>query len=543
MNSSSSRQNPTIQENVGVKEQGKIDIIGQELPASAMILTGEALAFVAELHKTFNPRRLELLSARAERQARIDAAEIPTFLPETQDIRNAAWQVTETADDLQQRWVEITGPVERKMVINALNSGADVFMADFEDANSPTWENCVQGQLNLYDAVRRQIRLEDEARGRVYELNETIATLLVRPRGWHLLEKNMLVDGEPVSASLFDVGLYVFHNAAERKRRGTSCYFYLPKLESHLEARLWADVFKHAEDALGIPHGSFRATVLIETILAALEMEEILYELREYSAGLNAGRWDYIFSAIKKFRNNPNTILPDRAQVTMTTPFMRSYTELLVRTCHKRGAHAIGGMAAFIPSRRDPAINEQALAKVQADKERESADGCDGTWVAHPDLVPLARDIFAKATDGAPHQKQRLREDVAVTAAQITAVGVPGGTITEAGLRTNIDVSLQYLNAWLLGNGAAAIYNLMEDAATAEISRSQIWQWIRHGAKLDDGRPVTRALYQQIRAEELEKLGGSAAGRLEEAAEILDRLVLTDDFVEFLTLIAYDFLT
>ncbi len=531
------------QENARVREQVEIEIIGEALPASEAILTKEALAFVADLHRTFNPRRQELLAARVARQSRIDAGESPGFLSETKDIRNSAWQVADTPDDLQRRWVEITGPVERKMVINALNSGADVFMADFEDANSPTWENCVQGQQNLYDAVRRQIRLEDEARGRVYELKEKIATLLVRPRGWHLPEKNILVDGEPISASLFDVGLYVFHNAAERQRRGASCYFYLPKLESHLEARLWADVFARAENVLGIPHGSFRATVLIETILAALEMEEILYELREYSAGLNAGRWDYIFSAIKKFRNNPDTLLPERAQVTMTTPFMRAYTELLVRTCHKRGAHAIGGMAAFIPSRRDPAVNEQALAKVRADKERESSDGCDGTWVAHPDLVPLAHAIFEKATGGAAHQKQRMREDVSVAAAQIVDVGVPDGTITEAGLRTNVDVSLQYLNAWLLGNGAAAIYNLMEDAATAEISRSQIWQWIRHQAKLDDGRPVTRALYQQIRDQELEKLGGVGAGRLQEAAEILDKLILTDDFVEFLTLIAYDYLS
>ena len=529
-------------ENVRGQEQVDVSVIGETLPASETILTADALAFVAKLHHNFNPRRRELLAARAARQARIDAGERPGFLPETEDIRNAAWQVADTPDDLQRRWAEITGPVERKMVINALNSGADVFMADFEDANSPTWENCVQGQLNLYDAVRRQIRLEDEARGRVYELNESIATLMVRPRGWHLVEKNVLVNGEPICASLFDVGLYIFHNAAERRRRGASCYFYLPKLESHLEARLWADVFAYAEETLNIPHGSFRATVLIETILAALEMEEILYELRDYSAGLNAGRWDYIFSAIKKFAKNPDAILPERAQVTMTTPFMRAYTELLVRTCHSRGAHAIGGMAAFIPSRRDPEINEQALTKVRADKERESADGCDGTWVAHPDLVSLARAIFEDATAGAPHQKSRLREDVSVTAEQIVAVGVPGGTITESGLRTNVDVSLQYLNAWLLGNGAAAIYNLMEDAATAEISRSQIWQWIRHQARLDDGRPITRELYRRIRDEELKRLGEFGPGRLEEAAEILDRLILTDDFVEFLTLIAYDYL-
>ncbi len=530
-------------ENNRVRNQVDVQVVGETFPASERILTPEALAFVAELHGKFDARRQELLAARAARQVRIDAGDIPGFLPETNEVRNGNWQVTDTPDDLQQRWAEITGPVDRKMVINALNSGADVFMADFEDANSPTWENCVDGQLNLYDAVRRQIRLEDEARGRVYELNDEIATLLVRPRGWHLVEKNVLVNGDPISASLFDVGLYVFHNAAERQRRGSSCYFYLPKLENHLEARLWAEVFAHAEEALGITHGSFRATVLIETILAALEMEEILYELRDYSAGLNAGRWDYIFSAIKKFRNSPDTVLPERAQVTMTTPFMRAYTELLVRTCHSRGAHAIGGMAAFIPSRRDPEINEEALAKVRADKERESGDGCDGTWVAHPDLVQLARGIFEEATGGAPHQKHVMREDVAVTAAQIVDVGVPGGTITESGLRTNVDVSLQYLNAWLLGNGAVAIYNLMEDAATAEISRSQIWQWIRHQAKLEDGTTVTRELYEQIRDEELKRLGEYGPGRLEESAEILDRLILTDEFVEFLTLIAYDHLT
>jgi malate synthase len=530
-------------ENERVQKQVDVQVIGETLPASERVLTAEALAFIAELHEAFDGRRKELLAARAARQARIDAGETPGFLSETERVRGGDWQVADTPDDLQQRWAEITGPVDRKMVINALNSGADVFMADFEDANSPTWANCVEGQLNLQDAVRRQIRLEDEARGRVYELNDEIATLLVRPRGWHLVEKNVLVNGEPISASLFDVGLYVFHNAAERQRQGSACYFYLPKLESHLEARLWADVFAHAEAALGIVHGSFRATVLIETILAALEMEEILYELREYSAGLNAGRWDYIFSAIKKFPNSPNTLLPERAQVTMTTPFMRAYTELLVRTCHKRGAHAIGGMAAFIPSRRDPEINEEALAKVRADKERESGDGCDGTWVAHPDLVQLARGIFEEATGGAPHQKHRMREDVAVTAAEIVDVGVAGGTITESGLRTNVDVSLQYLNAWLLGIGAAAIYNLMEDAATAEISRSQIWQWIRHQAKLEDGTTVTRELYEQIRDEELKRLGEYGPGRLEESAEILDRLILTDEFVEFLTLIAYDHLT
>jgi malate synthase len=522
--------------------QTGVEVIGPMQPGFEEILTQEALEFVADLHRRFNRRRQELLARRVQRQTLIDAGSTPSFLEETADVRSGEWQVAKTPDDLQQRWAEITGPVDRKMIINALNSGADVFMADLEDANSPTWTNCVEGQINLYEAVRHQIRLEDAERDRVYELNDEVSTLLVRPRGWHLLEKHLLVDGEPISASLFDFGLYVFHNAKERQRRGTSCYFYLPKLENHLEARLWNDVFIYSQEALGIPRGSFRATVLIETILAALEMEEILYELREHSAGLNAGRWDYIFSAIKKFRNDPARLLPDRVQVTMTVPFMRAYTELMVRTCHKRGAHAIGGMAAFIPSRRDPQVNEQALAKVRVDKEREANDGCDGSWVAHPDLIPLVREIFDTKTGGKPNQRERMREDVAVEPHEIMNIQVPGGSITEAGLRLNIDVSLQYLNAWLMGNGAVAIYNLMEDAATAEISRSQIWQWIRHQALLDDGRTVTRDLYSQIRNEELEKLGGAQHQRYGDAAEILDRLILTDEFVEFLTLIAYDYL-
>lgn len=524
------------------EERVEIEIDEVDAPGIDDILSPEALAFVADLHLEFNERREALLAARIERQARLDAGEIPGFLAETAHIRGGDWQVAPTPPDLLQRWAEITGPVDRKMVINALNCGADVFMADFEDANSPTWENCVLGQQNLRDAVRREIRLEDKARGRVYQLNEKTATLLVRPRGWHLVEKHMTVNGEEVSASLFDFGLYVFHNAEERARQGSSCYFYLPKLENHLEARLWRDVFAYAEEELGIAHGSFRSTVLIETILGALEMEEILYELREYSAGLNAGRWDYIFSCIKKFRNDPTRVLPDRAQVTMTTPFMRAYTERMIHVCHKHGAHAIGGMAAFIPSRRDEEVNRTAFAKVTADKERESQDGCDGTWLAHPDLVPLAREIFQRNLNGKPNQRERLREDVKVTAEEILAIGVPGGSISEAGLRLNIDVSLQYLNAWLLGNGAAAIYNLMEDVATAEISRSQIWQWIRHGATLDNGQVITRELYEKIRDEELGKLGGSDADRYDEAGDILDELVLTDEFVDFLTLISYDYL-
>jgi malate synthase len=427
------------------------------------------------------------------------------------------------------------------MMINALNSGAKVFMADFEDALSPTWENAVVGQINCSDSIQRTISFLNPD-GREYRLNEVVATLLVRPRGWHLSEKNVLVDGAPISGSLFDFGLYMFRNAKELLKRGSGPYFYLPKLESSEEARLWNDVFVYAQDRLGIARGTIRATVLIETILGALEMEEILYELREHSAGLNAGRWDYIFSAIKKFAKREDLVLPDRAQITMTVPFMRAYTELLVHTCHKRGAHAIGGMAAFIPNRRDPVVTENALAKVREDKLREFGDGCDGTWVAHPDLVPTVLEVANAALGEKPNQKERLREDVHVLDSQITAVGVPGGKITDAGLRLNISVALQYLNAWLGGNGAVAINNLMEDAATAEISRSQLWQWIHHGARLEDGRPITRNLYQHIRDEELAKLGGRSQDRYEEAAEILDRLVIADEFIEFLTLIAYQHL-
>jgi malate synthase len=443
--------------------------------------------------------------------------------------------------DLNDRRVEITGPTERKMMINALNSGARVFMGDFEDALSPTWENVIDGQVNCRDAIRRTIEFHNPD-GRVYRLNDAVATLVIRPRGWHLLEKHVLIDGAACSASLFDFGLYFFHNAKELLARGSGPYFYLPKLESHVEARLWNDVFTYAQATLGVPHGSVRATVLIETILAALEMEEILYELRDHAAGLNAGRWDYIFSTIKKFAQRKDLSLPDRGQVTITVPFMRAYTELLVHTCHKRGAHAIGGMAAFIPNRRDPVVTENALAKVREDKERESRDGCDGTWVAHPDLVPIATEIFDAALGDRPNQKEKLRDDVQVTAAEILAVGVPGGTVSEEGVRLNISVALQYLNAWLNGNGAAAINNLMEDAATAEISRSQLWQWLYHGAKLADGRPVTAELYTQLRDEELAKLGGTTEGRYEESAELLDQLVLNEEFIEFLTFPAYQLL-
>ena len=518
-----------------------VQIVGAISSQVQEVLTPDALAFVADLHRKFNPTRLALLARRAERQVAIDAGQLPDFLPETAAIRGGDWQVGPAPADLDDRRVEITGPTERKMMINALNSGAKVFMADFEDALSPTWENVIAGQINCSDAIRRTIEFRNPD-GRSYRLNDTVATLLIRPRGWHLTEKHVIVDGEPISASLFDAGLYLFRNAQELLSRGSGPYFYLPKMESHLEARLWNDVFTAAQAELGVPYGSVRATVLIETILAAFEMEEILYELRDHAAGLNAGRWDYIFSAIKKMRNRSDMLLPDRGQVTMTAPFMRAYTELLIQSCHKHGAHAIGGMAAFIPNRRDPEVTENALAKVREDKTRESNDGCDGTWVAHPDLVPVAMECFDRVLGDRPNQKERLREDVHTEGKDLLNVGASGGQITENGVRLNVSVALQYINAWLNGNGAAAINNLMEDAATAEISRSQIWQWIRHVAKLADGRPVTRDLYRQIRDEELHKLGGPSAERYEESAELLDNLILTETFPDFLTLSAYDLL-
>lgn len=504
----------------------------------AAILSSEAMTFVAMLHHEFNPRRLELLRRRAHRQRDIDKGILPDFLSETAHIRQAEWQVAPTPDDLQDRRVEITGPVDRKMMINALNSGAKVFMADFEDSLSPTWENIINGQINLHDAVRRTISFQNEDKH--YELNENIATLMVRPRGWHLVEKNILIDGEPISASLLDFGLYFFHNADELISRQSAPYFYLPKLESHLEARLWNDVFVFAQNTLSIPRSTIRATVLIETILAAFEMEEILYELREHSAGLNAGRWDYIFSVIKKLRNQPDFTLPDRGQITMTTSFMRAYTELLVKTCHQRGAHAIGGMAAFIPNRREPEVTENALAKVRADKERESSDGFDGTWVAHPDLVPVAMDVFDAVLGDSPHQKHRLREEVDITAPDLLNTAIPDGTITEAGIRLNISVAIQYIGAWLMGSGAVAIFNLMEDAATAEISRAQLWQWLNTFTTLDDGRPFSIEMYQQFRREELAKLDDETTYR--QAAALLDDLVLASNFVEFLTHPAYQLL-
>ena len=492
------------------------------------ILTGEALAFVAELHRRFDPTRRDLLHRRRERQARLDGGELPDFLAETREIRAADWQVAPVPEDLRDRRVEITGPVERKMMINALNSGARCFMADFEDANSPTWENCVAGQVNLVDAVERTIELETPDKS--YRLNEEVATLIVRPRGWHLPERHVLVDGELVSASLFDFGLYVFHNAQRLLARGSGPHLYLPKLESHLEARLWNDVLDFAEEELDLARGSIKATVLIETILAAFEMEEILYELREHSAGLNAGRWDYIFSVIKKFHDRPEFVLPDRAQVTMTVPFMRAYTELLVKTCHRRGAHAMGGMAAFVPSRRDADVNETALTKVREDKVREANDGFDGTWVAHPDLVPVAMGEFDRVLGERPNQVERLREEVSVEAGDLLDVRVPGGDVSEDGVRNNVSVGLRYLESWLRGVGAVAIYDLMEDAATAEIARSQLWQWVRHG----------HADAERVRAFADEELAEAGEGRWADAREVFESVSLSPDFVQFLTLPAYD---
>ena len=519
---------------------GEATITGAQVPAMERVLTPDALEFVARLHAEFESRRRELLQQREARQAAIRGGKPPVFLPETASIRSSAWSVAAAPHDLNDRRVEITGPVDRKMVINALNSGAQVFMADFEDSLSPTWANVIEGQANLQDAVRRQIDFTTPE-GKKYQLNRKLATLVVRPRGWHLIEQNLQVAGEPVSASLFDFGLFFCHNAHELLKRGSGPYFYLPKLESHLEARLWNDVFVFAQKELDIPRGTIRATVLIETILAAFEMEEILYELREHAAGLNAGRWDYIFSMIKKFSHDPAFMLPDRAQVTMAVPFMRAYAELLVKTCHKRGAHAIGGMAAFIPSRKDAAVNDRALAKVREDKERESGQGFDGTWVAHPDLVPVAREIFDDVLDVRPHQKQRTRDDVQVEGEQLLDTRIDGGAITRAGVESNIGVALRYIDAWLQGTGAVAIFNLMEDAATAEISRAQLWQWRTHNARLADGSFFSAELYQQMRDEQVRHIQQESGGvsRLQEAATLLDTLVLSNDFIPFLTIPGY----
>ena len=522
----------------------QVDVLATHAEHQARVLTAGALAFVARLQREFAPMRTALLERRAARRAEIVAGASLAFPAERAEVRERSWTVAAPPHDLRDRRVEITGPVDRKMMINALNSGASVFMADFEDACSPTWSNVVDGQAHLMDAVRRTLGFV-AADGRRYALGERLATLVVRPRGWHLTEAHVTVDGEPVSASLFDFGLYVFHNAQELVDRGTGPYFYLPKLESHLEARLWNDVFNFAQDALGIPRGTIRATVLVETILAAFEMDEILYELRDHAAGLNAGRWDYLFSLIKTFRERPEFVLPDRVQVTMAVPFMRAYTDLLVRTCHRREAHAIGGMAAFIPSRRDPEVTARATAKVREDKEREARAGFDGTWVAHPDLVPLAREVFDRALqgpDGTPQsdQKWRKRDDVRVAATDLLNVRIDGAAVTEQGMRANISVGLQYLESWLGGVGAAAINNLMEDVATAEISRTQLWQWIQHGAAIPNGGTITAELYRKVRDEELAALTASAGGRsrYHQAAALLDQLVL-GDFQEFLTIPAY----
>jgi len=518
-----------------------LEIRGAMAAGYDTILTPAAVAFVAELARRFGPQVKALLARREQRQAALDAGALPDFLPETRAIRESDWTIAGIPADLLDRRVEITGPTERKMIINALNSGADVFMADCEDSLCPSWANLISGQINLRDAVRRTIEFTSPE-GKSYRPNERTAVLMVRPRGWHLEEKHCLLDDAPIASAFVDFGLYLFHNHAELTRRGTGPYFYLPKLESHLEARLWNDVFAFAEQRLGIRHGTIKCTVLIETILAAFEMHEILHELKDYIVGLNCGRWDYIFSFIKKFSHDPAFVLPDRYQVTMTTHFLRSYSLLVIRTCHRRRAFAMGGMAAQIPIKNDPAANEQALAKVRADKEREAGDGHDGTWVAHPGLVPIAKQVFDRLMPG-PNNLARLREDVVVTAADLLTV--PDGTITEAGLRNNIAVGIQYLAAWLGGNGCVPIYNLMEDAATAEISRAQVWQWLHHRRALADGRPVTLPLVAAIVREELGKLraevGDSAyaAGHFERAAELFSGLTASERFASFLTLTAY----
>jgi len=523
-----------------------IEILGPITSEYSEILTPQAIAFVARLERMFGARRQELLERRTVRQRELDAGKMPGFLAETAHIRNdLTWRVAPVTNaDLQDRRVEITGPVDRKMVINALNCGASTFMADFEDANTPTWTNQIDGQVNLRDAVRRKIGFVNEA-GKEYRLNDKTATLIVRPRGWHLPEKHMRVDGQPVSGAIFDFALYFFHNAAELVRRGSAPYFYLPKMESHLEARLWNDIFVVAQSDLGIAQGTIKATCLIETLLAAFEMDEILYELRAHSAGLNAGRWDYIFSAIKKLRVHREFCLADRGNITMTAPFMRPYCLLLVKTCHQRGAFAMGGMAAQIPIKNDAAANEAAMARVHADKKREATDGFDGTWVAHPGLVPIAKAEF-DAVMPAPNQISRRRDDVNVTAADLLNFG-PEAPITENGLRMNINVGIQYIGSWLGGNGCVPIFNLMEDAATAEISRSQIWQWIRSPkGVLDDGRKITKEMVAAMIPEELAKIrpylgeAGWNAGKYDEAAAMFAELSLSDEFVEFLTLPAYE---
>ncbi|WP_066319475.1 malate synthase A [Bacillus sp. FJAT-29814] len=523
-----------------------IEVVGAVKAQYDEILTPEALKFIEELEQNFGSRRVELLQSRKTRQKDIDNGKLPDFLPETKHIRNGDWTIAPLPQDLLDRRVEITGPTDRKMVINALNSGAKLFMADFEDATSPTWENIVEGQINLRDAVKRTISFENH-NGKRYELNEKTAVLMVRPRGLHLEEKHILLGGKPVSGSFVDFGLYFFHNAKELLARGSGPYFYLPKLESHLEARLWNDVFVFAQEKLGVEQGTIKATVLIETVMAAFEMNEILYELREHSAGLNCGRWDYIFSFLKKLRNQHDVILPDRSQVTMTVPFMRSYSLLTIQTCHRRKVPAMGGMAAQIPIKHNPQANEEAFAKVRADKEREARDGHDGTWVAHPGLVPVAMEVFDREMP-TPNQIHTVKQQkITITANDL--LEVPGGTITEEGVRTNINVGIQYVASWLSGRGAAPIHNLMEDAATAEISRAQLWQWIRHEkGTLKDGRKVTEELYQQLKVEELSKIKQEvgeqayANGRFDKAVKLFDDLILNDEFKDFLTLPGYELL-
>src|SRR4051812_24156886 len=521
-----------------------IEVVGALKAHYDDILTFEALRFIEGLEKKFGARRIELLQNRRIRQEEINSGKLPNFLPETKQIRNGDWTIAPLPKDLQDRRVEITGPTDRKMVINALNSGAKVFMADFEDATSPTWNNIVQGQINLRDAVNQTISYENQ-NGKKYVLNEETAVLLVRPRGLHLEEKHVLLNGKPISGSFFDFGMYLFHNVKNLLARKTGPYFYLPKLESHLEARLWNDIFIFAQNKLGIPQGTIKATVLLETIMAAFEMDEILFELKEHSAGLNCGRWDYIFSYLKKLRNHKDIILPDRSQVTMTAPFMRSYSLLTIQTCHRRKAPSIGGMAAQIPVRGNSEANEEAFAKVRADKEREARDGHDGTWVAHPGLVPVALEVFNREMPEANQIHSTKQQTIKVNDNHLLAV--PKGTITEAGVRMNINVGIQYVASWLCGKGAVPLHNLMEDAATAEISRAQLWQWIRHPkGVLDDGRKVTTEMYERLKVEELEKIKQDIGvdayqkGRFSEAVQLFDELILQDDFVDFLTLPGYE---
>ncbi|HEY0163398.1 MAG TPA: malate synthase A [Edaphobacter sp.] len=510
-------------------------------PAFAEILSPDAIEFLVDLQRSFNARRKELLQARVTRQALLDAGEKPDFLPETKHIRESDWRCAPIPADLQDRRVEITGPVDRKMIINALNSGAYVFMADFEDSSTPLWNNLLEGQINLRDAIRRTISFEDPKSGKSYKLNEKTAVLFIRARGWHMVEQHILVDGEPLSASIFDFGLYFFHNAKELLARGSGPYFYLPKMESHLEARLWNDIFVRAQDKLGVPQGSIRATCLVETILATFEMDEFLYELRDHSAGLNCGRWDYIFSFIKKLAADQSILLPDRSQVTMTTHFMRSYSKLCIKTCHRREIHAMGGMSAFIPIKSDPVANEKALTQVRADKEREATDGHDGTWVAHPGLVPVALEVFNRVMPQ-PNQIDKKLTDYTATAADL--LEVPTGEITEAGLRQNVAVGLGYVEAWLRGIGCVPLFNLMEDAATAEISRAQLWQWVHHNASLQDGRKVTAVLCDQFIDEELAKVkpvvDAERYTAYEHAAVLMRDLIRSDRFIDFLTLPAYE---